>query len=109
MAEAGTKRAAPKRADRQNLANSRRAYRLMPSRRLQLARLALIWERVWPGLWPALTLAGFFVAVALSDLLPELSGYAHSLILAGFVLGVGQLLRLGFRGMTFPGRYRRVA
>ena len=36
--------------------------------RRALARLAILFERVWPALWPPLGVAGVFVCVALLDL-----------------------------------------
>jgi uncharacterized protein (TIGR02302 family) len=54
--------------------------------RLRLARAALVWERVWPAAWPALCIAGAFLVLALSDVLPVLPGYAHAAVLALFAL-----------------------
>ena len=72
-------------------------------RRLWLARLALTWEGVWRAIWPALTLAGLFLALALSDLLPDLNGYLHIGVLAAFAIGFAGLLWLGLRGLVLPG------
>jgi uncharacterized protein (TIGR02302 family) len=69
---------------------------------MRLSRLALGWERIWQAAWPAVTFAGLFIALALSDLLPDLNGYLHSAVLAGFALGLGLLLWLGFRGLVMP-------
>ena len=38
--------------------------------RLLVVRLGLFWEQAWPALWPAVALAGVFLAVALFDILP---------------------------------------
>ncbi len=62
------------------------------SRRLQLARLALWWERAAPGvtaLWSMLALA---LALALFDGAPLLPGWLHALSLAGFAAAFGLLL-----------------
>ncbi|HXU59688.1 MAG TPA: DUF4175 family protein, partial [Verrucomicrobiae bacterium] len=72
-------------------------------RRLWLARLALTWEGLWRAIWPALTLAGLFLALALSDLLPDLNGYLHIAVLAAFAIGFAALLWLGLRGLVLPG------
>lgn len=52
--------------------------------KLWRARLALIWERLWPAVWPAVGVAGLFVALALLDLLPQLPGWLHAVVLAAF-------------------------
>src|ERR1700730_152036 len=51
--------------------------------RLRLARLALLWERVWPPCWPALAVLGAFLVLALFDVLPNLPGLLHAAILIG--------------------------
>ena len=51
---------------------------------LALARGAVAWESIWPAIWPLLGVAGLFLAAALSGLLPGLSGWLHSVVLAGF-------------------------
>ena len=55
-------------------------------RRLKLARLALVWEMVWPRLFPPLAVIGAFLVLAFSDLLPTLPGWVHALALALAVL-----------------------
>lgn len=69
-----------------------------------LAWLAIFWERVWPSFWPAASLAGLFVALALFDILPDLSGWLHVSILA--VLGVAFVAAVvyGVRGLRAPRR-----
>ncbi|HZT18944.1 MAG TPA: DUF4175 family protein, partial [Dongiaceae bacterium] len=76
---------------------------LMLARQLWLARLAITWEQAWRAFWPALTLGGLFLALALSDLLPELNGYLHSAVLAAFGIGFLLLTWLGARGLALPG------
>ncbi len=51
------------------------------TRRLMLARMVLLWEAVWPNLWPVLGIAGIFAALVLFDILPLLPGWLHALIL----------------------------
>src|ERR1700729_3336115 len=48
-----------------------------------LARLAILFERVWPALWPPLGVAGLFVCVALLDLPSYLPAAWHLALLAG--------------------------
>lgn len=65
--------------------------------RLWLARLILGLETLWPSLVWLASLVGLFLALALFDMLPLLSGWLHAAVLAGFV-GVGLvLLRLMLR------------
>ena len=51
---------------------------------LWLSALALFLERLWPRLWPLAAVIGSFLAVALTDLLPQLPPVAHVLVLAAF-------------------------
>src|SRR5579883_2803013 len=60
--------------------------------RLQLARCALLWERVWPACWPALAILCGFLILALSGLLSRLPGLAHGALL--LALGAAFLLAL---------------
>lgn len=71
-------------------------------RRLTTARAALVWERLWAGLWPAVTIAGLFLALALSDLLPRLPGWLHAVLLAAFTVAGGIALARGLRTFRWP-------
>jgi uncharacterized protein (TIGR02302 family) len=72
--------------DRSSLSGGRFAMRL------RLARLALVWERLWPRCWPALAALGTFLVLGLFDVLPNLPGLLHAAILIGlgaaFAVGV---------------------
>jgi len=57
-------------------------------RLLWLSAVALLFERLWPRLWPLAALVGVFIALALSDLLPRLPAVWHAGLLAVFALGV---------------------
>ena len=59
-----------------------------PRLRLRLAALAILWERIWPALWPVTALCGLFLVLALSDLLRRLPGWLHAALLAGFAGGI---------------------
>ncbi|HYC05235.1 MAG TPA: TIGR02302 family protein [Azospirillaceae bacterium] len=74
-----------------------------PLRDLQLARAAAGWERLWPALWPATSVAGLFLAAAWLDLLPRLGGWLHLLVLLGFLAAFVSCLAAGFRGFSLPG------
>ncbi len=70
--------------------------------RLRLARAALLWERVWPGCWPALAILGVFFILALFGVLPLLPGLVHGAVL--LALGAAFLVALAtaFRGIAMP-------
>ncbi len=72
--------------------------------RLALSWCALVWERLWPRLWALAALVGLFVAVALFDVLPDLAGWIHTAILAGFGVAALAALAWTFRGLHLPGR-----
>ena len=66
--------------------------------RLQLARAALAWERVWPAAWPALAVLGVFAVLALFDLLPALPGWTHAVILGILVVALAVAIIRAARG-----------
>jgi len=72
------------------------------ARRLLLSRAALVWERLWPALWPMLCVTGIFVAAALFDLLSPLPGVVHAAILSGFALALVGTAIWGFRALVWP-------
>ena len=69
---------------------------------LALARGAVAWEAIWPALWPVLGVAGLFLAVALSGLLPTLSGWLHSMALAAFAAALLATLVNAVRRISLP-------
>ncbi len=79
--------------------------------RLHLAWMAELWERLWPRLWLPVTVLAAFVAVALFDVLPDLSGWIHVGVLAGFaaaLAGSAFLAWYGFRRPTGADAKRRL-
>jgi len=72
------------------------------ARYIALSRAALLWERVWPALWPASGIAGLFVAAALFDLLSVLPWALHALILSGAITASGLALYFGLRELKWP-------
>ncbi len=70
---------------------------------VSLSRAALLWERVWPALWPASGIVGVFAAAALFDLLSPLPWTLHALILAAALTATGLALYYSFRDMRLPG------
>lgn len=69
-----------------------------------LARLALLWEALWPNLWPILGVTGIFAALVLFDVLPLLPGWLHALILAANGAALLWALRHGIRHFHLPHR-----
>lgn len=70
--------------------------------RRRWARWVLLFERVWPALWPPLGVAGLFVLAALLDLPARLPMWWHLGLLAvtgGLILG---LLIRGVRTISLP-------
>ena len=78
------------------------AFRRGLMSRVGLARAALLWERLWLGLWPLLTTAGLFAAVVLLDILPALPGWLHFALLACFVAALGATSALVVRRLAMP-------
>lgn len=66
------------------------------------ARAALLFERVWPALWPPLGVAGLFVCLALLGVPQALPPWAHTLLLVVTGLAIVLLLLRGFRGLAAP-------
>ena len=60
-----------------------------------MARAAILFEAVWPALWPPLGIVGVFLCAALLDLPPLLPGSLHVAVLALVLLAVVGLLFTG--------------
>ena len=71
--------------------------------RLRLAGLAIMWERVFPALWPTIALAGFFLVLALADLFRLLPGWLHAIVLALFAGGLIATIGHAARRVRRPG------
>ena len=67
--------------------------------RLQLARAALLWERVWPAAAPALCVVGVFSVLALFDLLPALPQLWHAGALALLAIAFAVAVAVGLRAV----------
>ena len=55
--------------------------------RVRLARVVVAVERIWPAIWPAVGVAGLFLAVSLLDLWHRLSPLLHVAGLLAFAVG----------------------
>lgn len=67
-----------------------------------LARAAILFERVWPALWPAWAVTGLFLCAALLNLPTMLPGPLHAALLALVVLAIGMLLIRGLWRVRLP-------
>jgi uncharacterized protein (TIGR02302 family) len=67
-----------------------------------LARLALLFERVWPALWPPLGVAGLFLCAALLDLPRLLPPALHLALLVATFIAIVLLLLRGWKGLAAP-------
>jgi uncharacterized protein (TIGR02302 family) len=70
--------------------------------RLWLARAALLWERAWPGCWPALAILGVFLILTLFRIPPLLPGLAHGAVLLAFGAAFLVALARGLHGIAPP-------
>jgi uncharacterized protein (TIGR02302 family) len=84
-----------------NPPRSANSLRRLSGRRL-LARAAILFEAVWPALWPPLAVIGVFLCAALLNLPPLLPASLHVAVLAGVVLAVASLLFRGLRNIRLP-------
>ena len=73
-------------------------------RRIARARLVLVWERLWRGLWPASGIAALVVAASFFDLWSSLPNILHGLLLMAALAVIGAALWRGFRGFRWPAR-----
>ncbi len=78
-----------------------RLLRRLAGRRA-LARFAILFERIWPALWPPLGVAGLFVCLALLDVPRMLPPSAHIGLLVVTALLIMGLLVRGLIGLTTP-------
>src|ERR1700761_8849095 len=76
-------------------------HRRLAGRRF-LARAAILFEAVWPALWPPLAVVGVFLCAALLGLPPLLPASLHLAVLALVLLAVAVLLVRGFRRIHLP-------
>lgn len=82
---------------------SRPGWKTEPHQRMiALARGALLWERVWPALWPATGVLGLYIAVSLFGIPGAFPGALRSLLLLVVLAGTGWLLHREFRQWNMP-------
>lgn len=83
------------------MTNSASLLRRLSSRRA-LARVMILFELIWPALWPPFAVIGIFLCAALLNLPPLLSASLHLALLALVLLTVVGLLLHGFRKIRIP-------
>jgi uncharacterized protein (TIGR02302 family) len=67
-----------------------------------MARAAILFEAIWPALWPPLAVIGVFLCAALLNLPPLLPAVLQAAVLALVALAVVGLLFHGFRRIRLP-------
>lgn len=72
------------------------------NRQRRLARLALLWESLWPRAWPVLGVLGLFLLAALSGLFLHVPLWAHLLLLLGFAAALARAAWRATRGFAAP-------
>lgn len=72
-------------------------------RRRKLAKAVLLFELVWPALWPAAGVTGVLLCAALLDLPGLLPPWLHLVLLVGVLAGIGFLLARGLSRVDRPG------
>ncbi len=70
--------------------------------RRTLARLAILFEHIWPALWPPLGVAGLFICIALLDLPRYLAPAWHLALLGGTAAAIVVLLVRGLWTVRNP-------
>ena len=71
-------------------------------RYIALAKLALIWERVWPALWLATGFIGIYAVLALSGAFTPVPSALHALLLVALFGAAGVSLWWRLNGTRFP-------
>lgn len=71
-------------------------------RRRRAARLVLLFEKLWPALWPPLGVAGLFLCLALLGAPQSLPPWPHALLLLVFAAAFIVLLVRGLAGVRVP-------
>jgi uncharacterized protein (TIGR02302 family) len=73
-------------------------------RKIDLARLALAWESLWPRVMPLLSVVALFIAAAHLDLFSGLDPWVHTGLLAALAVGFAVLTWRQFRNFRWPAR-----
>ena len=79
-----------------------RRIRAAQRRAFTSASLVLTWERLWPRLWPLAAVLATILGVFLTDVLPFLPGWLHTLALVLAAAAVILSARYAIKGYTPP-------
>ncbi len=80
-----------------NAAGNGRAQRF-----IALARFSLLWERVWPALWPGMGFIGAYAVMALFGLFLNIPSVLHACLLVALFGAAGFALTQSFADFRFP-------
>src|SRR4029077_6703221 len=64
--------------------NEREIRKRRAERYIVIARLILLWERIWPSMWPGMGVVGAGMILALVGLFTIMPGALHAMFLLGF-------------------------
>ncbi len=73
-----------------------------PERYIRFARFAILWERVWPSLWPASGIVGLYAAAALLGVFHVIPGWLHALVFIATLIATGLSFYSGFQSFELP-------
>ncbi|HEY1838015.1 MAG TPA: TIGR02302 family protein [Rhizomicrobium sp.] len=73
-----------------------------PERYIRFARAAILWERVWPALWPASGVLGLYAAAALLGAFVSMPGWLHALLFVAALGATGLSVFSGFQSFELP-------
>lgn len=71
---------------------------------IRLTLLCLLFERIWPRLWPAMGIAGLYLVLSLWDTWLLVPGVLHFGLLIGFVTWIGVSIWQSFASLQLPKR-----
>lgn len=75
------------------------------SRHLTATRWAMAFERLWPAVWPAVAMTGFYIAFSLFDPWPHFPYQIHLLALTACIGGALLLLRRALKTIAWPSEH----
>ena len=72
------------------------------ARKLRLTGAAMVWERLWPALWPLTGTIALFLVAAVFDVYSWVPGWLHLLALVGFGAGIVWSVRSAIHEFRWP-------
>src|SRR5215212_11214909 len=80
----------------------REVRRRKAERFISTARLVLLWERIWPAMWPGMGIVGLGMIVALFGLFAVMPGVVHAVLLVLLFASAGYFFWSTFAGFRQP-------